>query len=73
MPVEKSYKKYKIQSKRSGAVEDEACKPTLWHYEKLLLLTDRETQRKSKSNLDDGTEDEVSHNYCNTVKEWPFS
>jgi len=29
--------------KRSGTGEDEVYTPTVWYYEKLLLLTDRET------------------------------
>jgi hypothetical protein len=61
-----------IQSKRSGAGEDEVYTPT-----KVLqkaVITDRPgDKRKSKTNLDDGTENEVSHHYYNTVTEWPFS
>jgi len=39
------------------------------------VISDRlgDKKRKSKSNLDEGTEDEVSHHYYNTVTEWPFS
>jgi len=33
----------------------------------VVLLTDQGTPRKYKSNFDDATEEEVSHQYCNTV------
>ena len=58
-----------IESKGSGAGEDEAYMPTLQYtyYEMLSFLTSQETPRKSKSNLGNGTGDVVSHRYYNTV------
>ena len=56
-----------IESKGSGAGQDEAYMPTLQHYEMLSFLTNQETPRKSKSNLGNGTEDVVRHRYYNTI------
>jgi hypothetical protein len=50
VPFEKSLKKV-FQSNRSGAGEDEVYTPTLRYYEKLLLLTDREAQKKNPNQI----------------------
>jgi hypothetical protein len=44
-------------SKRSGLSADDVYKPTLWYFDLLLFTADQDIPRKSKSNLEEETED----------------
>jgi hypothetical protein len=44
-------------SKRSGLSADDVYKPTLWYFGLLLFTADQDIPRKSKSNLEEETED----------------
>ena len=58
----KELKKIKA-STRTGSGADDVYQPSLWYFADLMFLTDQETPRNSRSNLesdDDETEIEVS-------------